>query len=371
MKPTSCAALLKELELLASTGLGVALIAPYLSALLCKIVGAEAGGLSWFSETGVPEGFYQRGSTREAELLFMNRYKELFAGPNEYTPFWSLRNQGRGIIHTGQASKAYLRSNTFNMLVKPSHCHFLMCVLVDLDGMPRLSGCFFREAKNPFSEADAQHLTLLIPVLRRAIGKRSNALQTHTASANCGYMLISADGERIEMIDGPADQMLATIKLFDQNITLISQLASPPLFVQLLCGQLRQQSVTSAKTEIDLAGGTLVVSANWLAAGPAAMHAVQAMPSASLPPGKILVTLQFKQSGAIEVVCAIASMGLSPLQSQIAMYAAAGGSRAECALHHRVSKEAMKKHLREIFSASRCTDWQELSATLRVAPGTQ
>ena len=182
--------LLKDLELLINTGLGVAPIAPGLSALLCKIVGAEAGGLSWFSETGVHEGFYQRGSTREAELLFMNRYKELFAGPNEYKPFLNLSNKRQGIIHAGPASRPYLHSNTFNLFIKPSRCHFLLCVLVDLEGVPRLAGCFFKIVANPFYDSDAQKLAMLIPLLRCAIGTCQRADNKHCSArtrAHAGF----------------------------------------------------------------------------------------------------------------------------------------------------------------------------------------
>ena len=80
---------------------------------------------------------------------------------------------------------------------------------------------------------------------------------------------------------------------------------------------------------------------------------------------KILVSVHFKLAGAIDVVQGISAMGLSPLQGRIVMYAAAGGSRTNCALNDRVSNEALKKYLREIYAASSCADWHELTATLR------
>jgi hypothetical protein len=356
--------LFKELNLLVNTGLGVAPIAPALSTLLCQIIGAEAGGMCWFNEAGMPEGFYQSGAPRDAEELFMNHYEELFVGPHEYTPFWSIRNKGRRVGNTLQASKEYFRSNTYNLLIKPSNCHFLLDALVDLDGVTRLTACFFRSSKNPFTEVDAKKLTALVPVLRCAIGKRQHALTCRSAKTEGGYMLISEDGDQVEMIDGPAHELLATIKLFDQNISLVSRLAGPPRFVQLLCKQLRREGVASAKTETELAGGTLVVNASWMAAAPDALLTIPERP----PAKKILVLLQFRQAGAVEVVRSISAWGLSPLQGRIAMYAAAGGSRIGCAVHHRVSKEALKKHLREIYAASRCGDWQELAANFRGQP---
>ncbi len=360
MTARSQASLLKELDLLVDTGLGVAPIAPALSTLLCRIIGAEAGGMCWFSETGMPEGFYQSGSPREAEELFMNHYEELFVGPHEYTPFWSLRNTGRGVGNAFGASKEYLRSNTYNLIIKPSHCHFLLDALVDLDGVTRLTACFFRSAENPFTEYDAEKLTGLVPVLRRAIGKRPHSLVCGSVKSEGGHLLVSEDGQQVELINAPAAQLLATVKLFDQNVSTTGKSTALPRFAQRLCDRLRAEPIAAATNEIELAGGKLVVRACWLASAPVS----EPGPPAGAPTQKILISLEFKQAGAIEVVRRISAWGLSPLQGRIAMYAASGGSRIRCAVHHRVSKEALKKHLREIYAASGCADWQELTKGL-------
>lgn len=368
----SQASLHKELDLLVDTGLGVALIAPALSALLAKIVGAEAHGMCWFSDTGMPEGFYQFGSSCEAEELFMNHYEELFVGPHEYTPFWSVRNKGRGIGNAVLASREYFRSNTYNLLIKPANCHYLLDGLVDLDGVTRLTVCFFRSADNPFTELDVKKLTALIPVLRRAIGRRPSSLAALSTKAECGHMLLSGTGQQIEMMDELAGRLLSSIRLFNQNVSPNGKLSAPPRFVQQLCERLRTGSNAVAVTEIELAGGTLVVTASWLATAPFLPPAAPALPPSSpshlawpFQPGKkMLVSLQFKVAGAIEVVRNISAWGLSPLQSRILMYAAAGGSRVGCAVHHRVSKEALKKHLREIYAASLACSWDELPGKL-------
>ena len=363
------ARLLKDLDLLVSTGLGVAPVAPALSDLLFKIMGAESGGMCWFSESGVPQGFYQQGSSNETEELFMNHYEELFVGPHEYTPFWSIHNKSRGVSRSWMADQNYLRSNTFNLLIKPNHCHFLLDAVVDVAGVPRLTACFFRPVQNPFTEDDVKKLTALIPLLRRMVGKNANPLNVQGSTTEGGYLLVSKDGTAVEMIDTAAAQILSSVRLFDQNVSVVRTLSEPPKFVQLLCEQLRLQNVVTAKTEIATAGGSVVVSAKWLTSAPAQLPLLFKGASAALTPPdrKILVAVHFKKAGVIDVVRGIAAMGLSPLQGRIAMYAAAGGSRAYCGMHHRVSKEALKKHLREIYSASRCADWHELTAALRAA----
>ena len=365
------ARLLKDLNLLVSTGLGPAPIAPALCSLLFKIMGAEAGGMCWFSERGAPEGFYQQGSSREVEELFMNHYEELFFGPHEYTPFWSVRNQGRGIGKGWLAGREYLRSNTFNLLIKPSHFYFLLDAVVDVADVPRLTACFFRAAQNPFTEADAKKLTALIPVLRRIVHKHPNPMIVQSKVTDGGHMLVSHDGTSVEMIDASAEQILSTIRLFNQNIATIPRFSKPPIFIQSLCDQLRLQhpASASARTEIAMAGGTLAVTAKRLTSAPQTMPAPFSEDKTTIVEleKKILVAVHFKPAGAIDVVQGISALGLSPLQSRIAMYAAAGGSRTNCALHHRVSNEALKKHLREILSAAHCADWHELTAKLRAA----
>lgn len=367
MTSMSQAKMLKDIDLLVSTGLGPAPIAPALCGLLFKIMGAEAGGMCWFSESGVPEGFYQQGSSLEIEELFMNHYEELFFGPHEYTPFWSIRNQGRGIGKGWQAGKEYLRSNTFNLLIKPSHFHFLLDAVVDIAGVPRLTACFFRTAQNPFTEADAKKLTALIPVLRRISSNHANPLIVQSKTIESGHMLISSDGTSVEMIDAPAERVLSSVRLFDQNVAAIRRFSKPPKFIQLLCDQLRLPNTSSARQEIAMAGGTLAVTAKWLASAPRITPTPFANDMSIIAGSdkKILVAVHFKPAGAIDVVHGISALGLSPLQGRIAMYAAAGGSRTNCAVHHRVSNEALKKHMREILSAARCSDWHELTAMLR------
>jgi hypothetical protein len=354
---------LKELDLLVGTGVGIASIAPALSPLLAKIIGAESYGLCWFDEAGQPQGFYHHGAKSEAEELFMNHYEELFVGPHEYTPFWRMRNKGHDVGNALRSSKAYFRSNTYNLLIKPSGYHFLLEAMVDLDGVTRLAACFFRPAENPFTETDEKKLIGLVPVMRRAVDKRPSALSRHHIKSEMGHMVVSCDGQQIELLDAMAQKLLSSFKLFHQNVSLIKSTAIPPRFVQRLCERLRSEPIDTAETEIELAGGSLLVRANRLSC---TSHASVAAPLFLPAESKILVLLQFNQASAIEVVRRISAWGLSPLQARIAMYAASGGSRVACAAQHRVSQEALKKHLRQIYAASRCTDWQELSQTLAV-----
>lgn len=361
MKPSQPTALLKELELLVITGMGVPPIAPALFSVLSKLIGAEAGGMCWFNEAGVPEGFYHVGASHAVEDLLINHYAELFIGRHEYNPFWYSRNKGLSVGNTLLASKEYLRSNTHNLLIKPSNWHFLLDALVDMDGVSRLTICFFRPVTNPFTENDATRLTALIPTLRRIFYKRSRAIAHQQVNVESGHMLVSEDGLRVHMIDAVATQLLAKVRLVDQDISMLDKSNVPPQFVKQMCEQLRRDPSQNGRKEFDLAGGTLVVSTCWMTVSPKFESISQVVPSAT----NVLVSLEFRSSGAIESVRSISAWDLSPLQGRIAMYAATGGSRMDCAAHHNVSKEALKKHLREIYAASNCADWLELGRKLQ------
>ena len=188
-------------------------------------------------------------------------------------------------------------------------------------------------------------------------------------TTECGYMLTFKDGLQVEMIDAAARQLLSTISLFDQNVSIVCHSSEPPRFAQLLRKQLGLQNAGSTKIKIALAGGTLVAIAKWLTSAQQMMATKFGGETATsvLSNKKILVSVHFKPAGSIDVVQGISAMWLSPLQGRIAMYAAAGGSRTNCALNHPVSNDALKKQLRKIYAASNCADWHELTATLREA----
>lgn len=142
-------------------------------------------------------------------------------------------------------------------------------------------------------------------------------------------------------------------------------MTAPPQFIQRLCVQLTDKTSAQARLELDVVGGHLIITASWLA--PTVVLNAPSMLNTNDPSitQSILVTIAFQKPAAIDLVRNIVQLGLSPLQGRIAMFAATGGNRIGCAAHHAVSKEALKKHLREIYASSRCADWQELALMLR------
>ena len=376
MRPSPTATARKELDLLSRTGLGVGPIAPSLTRLISLIVGADACLIAWYDERGVPIGFFHDAAPLALEALFLNNYRELFMAPNEFNIFNISKLGGPAVGHLLYPSQDYFKSNTFNLLIKPCHHHHSLDARVDVAGVPRIGLGLFRAKAQPFNLANVQTLEALIPVLKQIVARAPFAVSLGESAAESGHFLVSADGQRITLHSEQAVHLLRLAKLFDQGVGMMGSEPSPPLFIKQLCQQLRARTHTPpdapVKAVLDVVGGSLAITAQWMtpmvdsAAGGVAVAVGVA--DASNPPAQanILVTLTLQKPAAIHIVRGIAAFGLSPLQSQIAMFAAAGGSRSACAQKHAVSAEALKKHLREIYAASCCTDWLELAQTLRV-----
>ena len=364
------------------TGLGIEPIAPALASVARQLLGAEGCFIGWFDERGVPAGFFHDSAPVATQELFLNNYQELFVGPHELTLFWLVNNKGSAVGNMLNVDTAFFKSNTYNLLFKPCGHHFGLDLRVDLNGVTRLVIELFRTKDQPFLEADARRLHGLTPALQLAVVKTAGAevkgegegraaRPAHGAD-DTGHLLVSADGDRINMINESAIRLLRLARLFDQGVGLIGQMTTPPNFITQLCLALKAGATGAGagaaaavvRSSVDVVGGTLAMSASWIKP---TVHAVtQGAAFGQTPSGidNILVTVEFRKPAVLNMVRNITLLGLSPLQSRIAMFAAGGGSRADCAGQHQVSKEALKKHLREIYAASACADWQELAVQL-------
>ena len=372
------AAARKELDLLVRTGLGVEPIAPALARLLRELVGAEGCFIGWFDELGTPAGFFHDSAPASAEDLFLNN-SQLFVGPDELNIFWLTSNGGRHVGNMMNPGKAFYRSNTFNLLFKACQHHHGLDLRILVHGVIQLAVGLFRHQPQPFTEEDAYRLDSLSPALQLAVVKLTqvigegkatqyrggvNSMNDYGNPSEAGYMLISADTMRIDMVDEQAMVLLRLAKHFDQGVWLIKSMTVPPHFIRRLCMRLTASVSASARLELDVAGGSLIITASWIVPTTVLNEPIFLGTHDVSTEQNILVTITYHKPAAINIVRSISQLGLSPLQSRIAMFAATGGSRIECAVHHQISKEALKKHLREIYAASRCPDWHELHRTL-------
>ena len=373
------AAARKELDLLVRAGLGIEPIAPALARLLRDLIGAEGCFIGWFDVLGKPAGFFHDSALVEVQDLFMNN-PQLFIGANEFTMFSAARKNSTAKVGSMfRPGKEFYKSNTFNLLVKPCGHHHALDMRVEVNGVTRVVISLFRPEAYLFSEADAHQIKTLYPVLQMVAVKPAENLYTSNMAQGqsrfdrtrgpddtdeMGHLLVSADGLRIKMINDQGATLLRLTKLFDQGVLLIKPMTIPPLFIQQLCMHLASGSAAMAQSQMEVIGGSLVMTASWLKSIKHAANQESTNDDEAALDSNILVRLTFIRPVAINIVRSIGELGLSPLQSRIAMFAATGGSRIECAVHHQVSKEALKKHLREIYAASHCADWHELHRTL-------
>lgn len=342
-----------EMDLLSSSGAGIAPLAPRLANLMRRIIGAEACVLCWVDANGLPIGVYSEIHVPEATDLFTNEF-HLFVGPNECNSVWLAKQKGSPSGHLLNLGPAYFRSNTFNLLLRGTGLRHQLDLRVDVDGTAQVTMVMFRAPAQPFAEADVKKLLSLLPSLRRALQVNASGAAWSGAQAHSGHLLISADGELVEMISAEALSLLQSALLMGQDFYRLKLLQRPPRFMRTLCAELRDAAECSARMQIDVAGGAFFITATWMSG----------VAVAGTGGRSILVTLEHRLTSAVPVASAIVGLQLSPLQSRIAMYAAGGGRRADCSAHHKVSTEALKKHLREIYAATGAADWDALPLAL-------
>ncbi len=350
----------RELDLLSRTGVGLPAIAPAVTALLRQIVGAQTGVTIWLDASGMPTGVHHEHPNEVTQTLFMNEYERLFSGEGEINVSWAARQRGQACGRLLHPPSSYYRSNTYNLLLRGDHYRYMLDLRIDVDGITRAAVALCRPVGKAFDEHDAVTLNSLLPTLRRACTKVASALESNRAANGSGHLLVSADGQRIEMASEQGVALIRESRMVGQNIELIGTMQHAPRFVRELCGRLHASGSTRVQSMVDVPGGSLNCTASWLS------PATEPTPLQALS-RQILVTLDLQQPRAARVVRSICELGLSPLQSRIALYAAAGGARDTCANEHQISAEALKKHLGQIYAAVGAHGWADLQAHLQVA----
>ncbi len=350
----------QELDLLSRTGAGLPAIAPAVTALLREIVGAQSGLILWVDAGGMPTGMHHEHPNEVTQALFMNEYERLFSGEGEISVGMMARQRGQTCGRLLNPPSSYYRSNTYNLLLRGDHHRYMLDLRIDVDGITRAVFALCRPPGKAFDEHDASTLHSLLPALQRSFTRVASALASNEGGSDTGHLLVSADGRRIEMASEQGVALIRHSRLVGHNIKLIGTMQLAPRFVRELCERLHTAGPSSVQSRLDVPGGSLECTASWLntSAEPVLLQT---------PSRQILVTLELQQPRAARVVRSICELGLSPLQSRIALYAAAGGARDTCANEHQISTEALKKHLRQIYAAVGAGEWADLQAYLQVA----
>jgi hypothetical protein len=372
------AQLLKQLQLICSTRHGIALLAPSIAAITRQIIGAEATVVVWLNEQGYPIGMFHENALPTSTDLFLNHYDRLFNVENEMNASWLARHNGSPVAQLMNPSADYLKSNSYNLLARADGYHHLLDLRIGCAGKPCAILALFRHQGHPFTEADARILLSLLPVIEQAVRPEAASMsaeplsfQQSSAMAGylCGHMLVSADAQQVDMLDDASHQMLRSTHLVGQELSMVGPIRQTPKFIRKLCEDLRAERQQRARSALHISGGQLRCEASWMSMThyqplhDAAAYRLQSNDQGG-PSGRILVTMHYLPSAMPQIVQSIIGLGLSPLQSRIALFAAQGGSRIQCASHHQVSKVTLRTHLRQIYAAAECDNWDALSSRL-------
>ncbi|MBH1965838.1 MAG: GAF domain-containing protein [Comamonadaceae bacterium] len=353
-----------ELDLLCRSGTGLVAIAPAVCQLARDMVGADAGSLFWLDEHGMPLGFFHENSPAQARDLFLNEFDRLFRGPNE-TNVVQLANRHDGPM-VGQllhVPAQYYRSNTFNLLVRPSGHHHALDLNVRLDGRTRAVLLLFRPFGQPFDDEDARALERIEPYLRRALASPPDGSAWSALPTRSGYLLVGKSHHRntpwrLRLTGGEALHILQNSNLVGQNLRPSSnQLLELPHFIQQACDALTYADEPTLQRSVAVPGGHLCLTLT-----PLKPPGDEAIRSQSIH--QILVTLELRTPQRLHLVQRLMVLPLSPLQREIALLAGVGGRRADCESAIGVSNEALKKHLKTIYRAVGVADWENLARAL-------
>lgn len=337
-----------ELDLLCRIGVGLAPIAPDLTSLLRRMVSADAAALFWLDERGLPEGFHHEDSPDSVKDLFLNEFERLFVGEREINVFALAHRRDRPVGHLLAPGSAYFNSNTFNLLVRASGHHHSLDLRVDLDGRARAVVLLFRSSNRPFTDQDADTLSQAAPYLQRAIERNMPTDVWRGLETQNGHLLLDLASQRIALIDETARTLLrnAGQRGMGWNRDLPTD-RLPPFIGRLM-------AASDRTLHMPVPGGVLLARA----------HTMQSPDDPGHASHHLLVELAFQRPLRMEVVRRVLSLSLSPLQREIALLAGLGHARADCVAQIGVGPEALKKHLRVIFSATGTRDWDSLSRTL-------
>ncbi len=332
-----------DLELVCSTGVGIAAMAPNVCRLLREIVGADAAAIFWLDAAGLPTGFFHEDSNAAARDLFANAFEELFTGERELNVATLVRRTQADAGHLLAPPADYWRSNTFNLLVRASGHHHALDLRIDHDGRPRAIVLLFRVRRQPFTADDLALLRLSADILRRAFAPAPDA-ERWSATGPPAHLVVDRSGQTLLFAADPAARLLREGNPVAQGIPAEGPLLRPPAFAAALCHRLgadpRPQVVLPSPR------GRVVATAEELAA-PAGGSVV-------------LLALLAESPQRLGIVEHILAQDVSPRQKTILLAAASGASRTEAALHTGTSPEAMKKHLVAIFAATGARSWIDL-----------
>lgn len=333
-----------ELELICSTGVGIAAIAPQVCRRLRDMVGADAAAIFWMNAQGLPDGFFHEDTQPGARDLFVNEFERLFVGESELNVAALVKRTGAIAGHLLAPPSSYWTSNTFNLLVRASGHHHALDLRIDHAGRPRAVVLLFRTRQMPFAPEDLDTLRLSADLLRRAFVEAPGS-DRWSPVGTPAHLVIGHDGSSLLFASEDARRLLQDGNHVAQGVPVEGPLHRPPAFAVGLCARLAREP--RPRLELPFPSGRVVATAEELAD--------------PLGGSVALLSLQVETPQRLGIVERILAQHVTPRQKSLLLAAASGLSRMEAAQQAGTSPEALKKHLVAIFAATGARSWVDLS----------
>lgn len=344
---------LERIRLLCQCGTGLEAIAGPLCHAVRDLVGAESGSIFWLAADRVPAGFYHDSAPAEIKDTFATRLEELFIRPDEFN-MMTLTDQvdpSIGRLLMAGAIENFWEGNVYNHLCVPLGHRYMLDMRIDVDGIGRALICLWNSAGRPFRADQAEALRPVQRLIAAAIQNPRGDATWRQASAAPAQFLTDLEGETLIAIDDEAERLLQESHLLRQKLSMALPLQNAPSFAKGLVMALR--SGRPATLEIPVANGRLVARANMIRAR-----------APELDGDRIAVWLSLEVPLAVQAIERLMPLSLTPLQREIALFAARGKPRTECEAEFGVSDEALKKHLRAIYDVTCASRWGDLREAL-------
>ena len=345
--------LVEHIRLLGRCGAGLQAIAGPLTLALRDLIGAASGAIFWVDGQGIPAGFFHDCAPVELKDFYVKQYDELFGLPGQITMLTFIDGQGRAIgtaLDDGFMDR-WLDGNIHRYLCEPLGHHHFLDMRLNREGSGRAAWFAWNPESRPFTQIDVARLETVQHVVERALVVDEATVRWHAVGEGNGHFLTDLSGEKLIAIHPEAEAFLKEAHLLKQNVPMTGDLVEAPLFAAMLAVQLRRQS--SAHFNLPIANGRLVARASL---------------TRLVQPGNehdlIYVALGREAAVAALAVERVMALALTPLQREIALFAMTGGKRDQCEAEFGVSSEALKKHVRAIYSVTGTATWRELATLL-------
>lgn len=340
-----------NIDLICRAGLDIATLTPLLCRHIRNFVGAAAAAMFWMDENGMPIGLHHEDSPDSVRNLFVNEFERLFTGPSEINVAMLARSgSGKKSILLSPPPD-YFRSNTFNLLIRPSGHHHALDLRVRVDSKVRVIVLLFREEANAFAAVDAERLKMVEPCLLNAvIASEDSGWRT---KGEKGQLIVDTGGEAVLFHNDAAVNLLKECTLVGQGINLTGAILRAPGFVRGLCS--RPAESWPRQASVFIPSGRLTATAT-------PMHASA---DVAFPAWAVLVTLEQQVAVCLDVIMNLMQTTLSPIQRKISLAASGGSRRGDIPMQMGISGEALKKHLAAIYSTFNVNSWEALRQTIQ------